>query len=141
MHTCVCIVVPTLCTGSMLSGRKLCNLMTQAPSSRFHALLHAGLAVLLNVAAGVVIGAFRILPKGAFKLLNGFVFKVALPALVCRGIGIKTDLYEDKIWRFIGAFLILRFIALLISVATALLQCWYAPDCSFKHAVYMHARM
>jgi hypothetical protein len=87
-------------------------------------LMLAGLAVLLNVAAGVVIGLMRVLPKNTFSILNGFVFKVALPALVLRGLGIKTDLYEDGIWRFIGAFLILRVIALAISGITAFrLQC------------------
>jgi predicted permease len=80
--------------------------------------LSAGLAVLLNVAAGVVVGVLKVLPKSSYTILNGFVFKVALPALVCRGIGIKTDLYEGNIWRFIGAFLILRAISLVVAGVT-----------------------
>jgi predicted permease len=78
--------------------------------------------VLLTVGAGAIVAIFKVLPKQAFKMLNGFVFKVALPALVCRGIGLKTDLYEDGIWRFIGAFLLLRCVALIVAVASAFMQ-------------------
>eukprot|EP00892_Ulva_mutabilis_P001562 jgi/Ulvmu1/11406/UM075_0068.1 len=88
---------------------------------KYSAVLNTGLTVLLNVAAGVLVGGFRLLPRDAYATVNAAVFKVFLPALICRGIGLKTDLYDDGIWRFIGAFLLLRVVALAIAVACAML--------------------
>jgi len=43
--------------------------------------------------------------------------QIALPVHICRGIGIVTDFYDDSfLWSFICAFLILRAIALIVSV-------------------------
>lgn len=45
-----------------------------------------------------------------------FVFHVSLPCLVLQGLGITIDFYADSyIWSFIGAFVVLRFIALIVS--------------------------
>lgn len=82
--------------------------------------------MLLNVAAGVIVGGVRLLPAGAYTTINAVVFKVFLPALICRGIGLKTDLYDSDIWRFIGAFLLLRLLALAVSLTSNLLH----PKCA-----------
>jgi predicted permease len=50
-----------------------------------------------------------------------FVFYVALPLLVLKGLGVGIDFYDDSfLWNFIGAFLILRVIALVISLGMVL---------------------
>ena len=85
--------------------------------------------MLLNVAAGVIVGGVRLLPPGAHTTINAAVFKVFLPALICRGIGLKTDLYDSDIWRFIGAFLLLRLLALAVSLTSTLLH----PKCAARN--------
>lgn len=100
--------------------------------------------MLLTVAAGVIVGRLRVLPRGAHAVINAAVFKVFLPALICRGIGIKTDLYDDGIWRFIGAFLLLRLAALAVACASSGARTWTDPKCgpplhNRLCALYMHA--
>lgn len=46
-----------------------------------------------------------------------FVFRIALPSLIVKGLGTNIDFYEESnLWYFIGSFLIHRFIALVMSV-------------------------
>lgn len=75
--------------------------------------------MLLNVAAGIIVGGLRVLPPRSHVTVTAAVIKVFLPALICRGIGLKTDLYDGDIWRFIGAFLLLRVITLAVAIASA----------------------
>jgi hypothetical protein len=96
--------------------------------------MHAGLAILLNIAAGVVSASF--LPASTYKILNAVVFKVTLPCLVVRGIGIKTDLYRSEIWRFIGAFLLLRAISLAIAAAAQLARRCASPQTESGQCTY-----
>jgi predicted permease len=52
-----------------------------------------------------------------------FVFHVALPCHVLKGIGTKVDFYSETfIWKYIIAFLILRFFALVIAAGSFLLS-------------------
>lgn len=45
------------------------------------------------------------------------MLKIALPFHIMRGIGIVVDFYDEtNIWSYIGAFLVLRVIALVVSV-------------------------
>ena len=54
-----------------------------------------------------------------------FVFYVALPCLVTKGIGIGIDFYaEENIWSYIVAFLILRAISLILAVLSVLFTNW-----------------
>lgn len=50
-----------------------------------------------------------------------FVFRVALPLHVFRGIGIVVDFYDDKFqWEYINSFLLLRAVALVLCFAWVL---------------------
>lgn len=65
----------------------------------------------------IAIGALSVVRSVIFKradmrLFNVFLFKLTLPASVILGLGIKTNLYNADIWRFVGAFLMMRAIML-----------------------------
>ena len=51
------------------------------------------------------------------------LFQVALPLHIMRGIGIGVDFYDDSfLWTYIGAFLILRVIALVVSIGMVIFK-------------------
>ncbi|KAI7841279.1 hypothetical protein COHA_005052 [Chlorella ohadii] len=50
------------------------------------------------------------------RVFNVFLFRFTLPMSVILGLGIKTDLYNADVWRFVGAFLMMRAIMLLACV-------------------------
>lgn len=79
--------------------------------------LNECIKILLTVAIGMVMGYLEIFQANTFvPHATKFVFYVALPLLVVRGLGIGINFYDDSfLWNFIGAFLILRVIALLVS--------------------------
>jgi predicted permease len=74
--------------------------------------------ILLTVGMGYGTAYFDILDATTFcPVATKFVFYVALPALVLKGLGIGIDLYdEDFSWTFIGVFLLLRAIALVCAI-------------------------
>lgn len=80
--------------------------------------LNECIKILLTIAIGMVMGHFKIFQAKSFvPKATRFVFYVALPLLVFKGIGVGTDFYDDSfLWRFIFAFLILRVIALVVSL-------------------------
>jgi predicted permease len=86
--------------------------------------LNECIKILLTVAIGMVMGYFKIFEAGTFvPLASRFVFYVALPLLVIKGVGVGIDFYDDSfLWTFIGAFLILRVIALIVSLGLVVLQ-------------------
>jgi len=62
----------------------------------------------------------RILTRNACVFLS---FQVALPLHIMRGIGIGVDFYDKSfLWTYIGAFLILRVIALVVSIVMVLFK-------------------
>jgi predicted permease len=86
--------------------------------------LNECIKILLTVAIGMVMGYFEIFEAGTFvPLASRFVFYVALPLLVIKGVGVGIDFYDDSfLWTFIGAFLILRVIALIVSLGLVVLR-------------------
>ncbi|PRW59648.1 PIN isoform B [Chlorella sorokiniana] len=50
------------------------------------------------------------------RVFNIFLFRFTLPMSVILGLGIKTDIYDPDVWRFVGAFLMMRAIMLLACV-------------------------
>lgn len=84
--------------------------------------LNECIKILLTVVAGGLMGHLRVFDAKTFvPQATKFVFYVALPMLVIKGLGIGIDFYDDSfLWTFIGAFLILRVIALVISLAIVL---------------------
>lgn len=88
--------------------------------------LNALIQILITIALGFVsdffgiVSADRLVPEAVH-----LVFYVLLPSLIINGIGIQIDLYtESNVWAFIVAFLILRAIALILSLAIALFVNW-----------------
>jgi predicted permease len=86
--------------------------------------LNECIKILLTVAIGMVMGYFKIFEAGTFvPHASRFVFHVALPFLVIKGVGVGIDFYDDTfLWTFIGAFLILRMIALIVSLGLVVLR-------------------
>ncbi|KAL7543661.1 hypothetical protein ACHAXR_013347 [Thalassiosira sp. AJA248-18] len=85
------------------------------------------LQILVTIAIGVGGGALGIISDQFITHAVEFVFYIALPCLIVKGIGIGIDFYaETNIWAFIAAFLILRAVALLLALLAALLMNWKA---------------
>lgn len=56
-------------------------------------------------------------------LLNSVFQQIALPFHIMRGIGIAVDFYDESfLWTYMAAFLVLRVIALIFSVAMVMLK-------------------
>lgn len=48
--------------------------------------------------------------------LNAFVFNILLPASVLLGLGLMSDLRDGSTWRFIGGFIMMRAITMVVSI-------------------------
>ena len=85
-------------------------------------LLNECIKILLSVAFGAVMGYFQIFDATTFvPLAVKFVFHVALPLHILRGIGVVVNFYDPRFqWMYIVAFLVLRVLALLLCVAWVL---------------------
>lgn len=81
-------------------------------------LLNECIKILLTVLLGAVLARCRIFDADTFVPQTiSFVFRVALPLHIIRGIGINVDWYNPMFqWNFIVAFLLLRAIALVASI-------------------------
>eukprot|EP00041_Stephanoeca_diplocostata_P040111 m.3648 g.3648 ORF g.3648 m.3648 type:complete len:432 (+) comp2951_c0_seq1:116-1411(+) len=76
------------------------------------------LQILFTILLGFALSAAGVFHIDHVPVLVKFVFCVALPCLVVRGIGIGVDFYSDKfIWEYIGAFILLRAVSLLLAAA------------------------
>ncbi len=77
--------------------------------------------ILLTIGIGIMMGNFHVLDTKTFlPQATKFVFHIALPLHIFKGIGIGTDFYDDSfLWKFICVFLVLRVIALLFSFIVA----------------------
>lgn len=85
--------------------------------------LNACLQILFTIGLGVTLGKFGVFDLSTVAHAVKFVFHVALPCLVVKGLGIGIDFYSDKnIWKFIAAYLILRAIALVVAFASLFLH-------------------
>ena len=93
-------------------------------------LLNECIKIILTVFLGVVFGYFRAFDAAQFvPQAVGFVFRVALPLLVLRGLGIMIDFYDpDFDWLFMVAFLLLRVIALAFAFGFVLTKARMQPE-------------
>eukprot|EP00038_Savillea_parva_P024873 m.45358 g.45358 ORF g.45358 m.45358 type:complete len:494 (+) comp6642_c0_seq1:72-1553(+) len=81
------------------------------------------LTILLTIGLGALLGHHQVVSIAHVPILTKFVFHVALPCLVTRGIGIGVDFYSEAfIWEYIGAFLLLRAVALGAAVVSVVLE-------------------
>jgi predicted permease len=87
-------------------------------------LVNECIRILLTIALGSASSGLGIFDVKTFvPVATRFVFYVALPLLVVRGLGVGIDFYDDSFsWTFIGVFLILRVIALCFAIGCAWLQ-------------------
>lgn len=87
--------------------------------------LNSLLQILLTIAVGSAASFLGILSETFIQQAVTFVFYVALPSLIIKGIATGIDFYNDKnVWPFIVAFLILRFIALILAFLVILFTNW-----------------
>ena len=88
--------------------------------------LNGLLQITVTIASGVGVGILGIIAPDVFvPQATSFVFNIALPCLIIKGIGIGMDFYTDTYkWPFIGVFLILRGIALIIALLVILVTNW-----------------
>ena len=86
---------------------------------KYLGVLNECIKILLTIGLGSLLGYFQVLEAKSFvPQATKFVFNVALPCLVIQGLGIGMDFYSDTLlWNFFGAYLALRAIALVASVA------------------------
>jgi len=84
--------------------------------------LNGLLQIIVTIAIGAGVGVLDIISADVFvPQATSFVFNIALPCLIIKGIGIGMDFYTSYKWSFIGVFLILRAIALMIALLVILL--------------------
>lgn len=82
----------------------------------YTSLLNECIKIVLTIVLGMIMARFKIFDTAAFvSQAVKFVFRVALPLHIMRGIGIVVDFYDQTFsWVYIAAFLILRVIALVV---------------------------
>ena len=80
--------------------------------------------ILLTIGLGILSSNFGILDASKFvPQATRFVFYVALPLHVLKGIGVGVDFYDDTfLWKYIFSFLALRAIALVICMIVVLVR-------------------
>ena len=93
-------------------------------------LLNSLLQILVTTAIGAGAGALGVSSAEQFvPHAVKFVFSIALPSLVIKGLGFGIDFYaESNIWSFIACFLILRAIALIVALSAVLFTNWKEKD-------------
>ena len=76
--------------------------------------LNECITILLTIGIGFILQMLGVFDAPVFvSQLVKFVFQIALPLHIFKGIGIGVDFYSDSfLWTYIAAFLILRVIAL-----------------------------
>ena len=94
-------------------------------SWKYLPVLNSCLQLLITTLFGAVMAKFvpSVFDQTFVSKAVAFVFHVALPCHVLKGIGTKVDFYSETfIWKYIIAFLILRFFALVIAAGSFLLS-------------------
>ncbi|KAL7545945.1 hypothetical protein ACHAWF_009296 [Thalassiosira exigua] len=92
---------------------------------KYPPVLNKLLQILTTIAIGTGTGGLGHFSDQFVTHAVKFVFFIALPSLIVKGIGIGVDFYSEKnIWTFIVAFLILRVIALFFALVEILLANW-----------------
>ena len=101
---------------------------------RYTPVANVCLELLLSCLLGAAMAALGVVTPRARNALSAFVFNVALPLLVARGIALRVDFYDRSTYPFIGVFLLLRLLALLAAaVAVSLRRAVRARASSVVH--------
>ena len=83
---------------------------------KYQLLLNQNLQILITIGVGFIVtlsGPFK--QKADLGTLVKVVFNMLLPSSVLLALGIRSDLRDGDLWRFIGGFLLLRAICLLVN--------------------------
>lgn len=88
---------------------------------KYLGVLNECIKILLTIGFGILASWLQVFESEAFvSVTTKFVFQIALPCLVVQGLGIGIDFYSDALlWNYIGAYLLLRAIFLVISLVLA----------------------
>lgn len=87
--------------------------------------LNACLNIIFTVSLGSIMGKMvpQVFDQAFVNASVKFVFYVALPCLVVKGIGVGVDFYSEAfLWKYIACFLILRVFALILAIVSLMLQ-------------------
>ena len=87
---------------------------------RYTPVLNVCVQLLLSCLLGAVAASAGVVPPPARRALQTFVFHVALPLHVCRGVALRVDFRDRALYPFVGVFLVIRALALLASAAAVL---------------------
>lgn len=81
------------------------------------------LQLLLCAAIGFAAAATKLITPNFRVALQTFVFHIALPLLVARGVALQVDFFKRDMWAFVGTFIALRVLTLgAASVVTGALR-------------------
>lgn len=83
---------------------------------KYQELLNQNLQIILVILLGFMTALIGTFKQGKdLHTINKVVFRLLLPSSVLLGLGIKSDLRDGELWKFVGAFLLLRAICLICS--------------------------
>ena len=100
-----------------------CQALINSMAWKYQPVLNACIQILVTVALGTVMAAFKVFENAFVPQAVKFVFYVALPCLVISGLGIHIDFSSDSfIWDYIFAYLELRAIALGAALVVVLVR-------------------
>lgn len=79
-------------------------------------LLNVCIKIVVTILIGVILAYFKVFDQKTFVPQSvKFVFRVCLPLMIMRGLGIVINFYDPKFsWKYICSFLILRAFALIL---------------------------
>jgi hypothetical protein len=84
---------------------------------QYQPLLNQNLQILLTLGLGMAAAYFKLVSsQTSLPTLNAFVFNILLPASVLLGLGLMSDLRDGSTWRFIGGFIMMRAITMVVSI-------------------------
>lgn len=82
---------------------------------KYQELLNQNLQILITLAVGFLVTWLGPFSNGHdLKVVNKIVFYILLPSAVLLALGINSDLRDGQVWRFIGGFLLLRALCLVL---------------------------
>jgi predicted permease len=82
---------------------------------KYQELLNQNLQILIALAVGYLTVLLRALDqKTDIHAINKVIFYILIPSAVLLALGLNTNLHDGDVWRFVGGFLLLRAICLVL---------------------------
>jgi len=89
---------------------------------RYTPVLNVCVQLLLSCLLGLIAAVTGVVKPKDRAALQLFVFHSSLPLLVLRGVVTRVDFYDQTLYPFVGIFLVLRALALLVSLVVVSVQ-------------------